>query len=264
MRYIWEDLEKLDVGDRVIYDIEDGQNVHVMIMTYDNYTRFRHGQAHRYFGGVATDNKVSIKVPFKSNWVAVAFAFPFGFVKNCKISTSKFVGEYKKEAEVIDTTVSENIDESQNESMTEFYSLINDFENNVRKFITKALKNAYGEDDYITKGIDNKILESAEYKLNKEKEINIKFKIEPTIIDYVDFGELQEIITNKKNWSNVFEKLFKKKNSVLHLYEQIANFRRPTAHNRVIEHSEITSLKVYMKDWDNNISSEGRKLLEKE
>lgn len=31
MRYIWEDLESLDVGDKVIYDIEDGHNVHVIL-----------------------------------------------------------------------------------------------------------------------------------------------------------------------------------------------------------------------------------------
>lgn len=231
-------------------------------MTYDNYTNFRYGQPHQYFGGVATDNKVSIKVPFKSNWVAVAFAYPFGFVKNCKISTSKIVGNYKKKIDIIDNTVSENIDESQNDSMNEFYSLINTFENNVRRFITKALINAYGEDDYISKGIANKILESAQDKLNKEKEINLKFKIEPTIIDYVDFGELQELITGKRNWSNVFTKLFKNKNSVLHLYEQIASFRRPIAHNRRIDHSEIDRLKVYVEDWNNNISVDGRNLLE--
>lgn len=254
MRYIWEDLESLEIGDKVVYDIEDGHNVHVMIMTYDNYTNFRYGQHHQYFGGVATDNKVSINVPFKSNWVAVAFAYPFGFVKNCKISVNKCVGEYKKKDVVIDTSLalSKNIDESQKVKYNEFYNLIHTFENNVRAFITYALIDAYGEDEYVNRGIAKSILNEAEHRLKQEQDLNIKFEIEVTIIHYVDFPQLKEIIVGK-NWSKVFEKLCKSKSSVIHLFDKIADFRRPVAHNRSIDVSEIERLKLYITDWDENI-----------
>ena len=69
MNYLHTAIGNRKRGDMVEVTLTSGANVR--LMDSSNYNRFRHGQNHRYHGGLATRSPVRIEVPASGHWYVV-------------------------------------------------------------------------------------------------------------------------------------------------------------------------------------------------
>ena len=75
MQYAYSDLGQRKRGD-VVEVILQGNEANVVLLDSSNYSAFRNGRRHRYFGGLARRSPVHLTVPDSGHWFAVAYIPP--------------------------------------------------------------------------------------------------------------------------------------------------------------------------------------------
>lgn len=123
-------------------------------------------------------------------------------------------------------------------------NLIDDFELDIRKFLERELKKNY-KSNWWENGIPGIIKESVEHQLENKKIHEPKRKYNK--IDLLTFNDYYLIISKKKNWNNIFLKVFHKKYMIQTQFERIAFIRNDLAHGRFFE-EDLSKLKTYIYD----------------
>ncbi len=122
--------------------------------------------------------------------------------------------------------------------------LIEDFEIKMRMFVKDQLKKQYGE-DWWNLGVGTNLRENAEKrKIKKEKEEPKRYY---DVIDFLSFIDYLFIMMQKKNWINIFEKIFGSSHTLKAFFERISSIRNDLAHNRFNE-EDSEKCKTYTSD----------------
>ncbi len=75
MQYAYSDLGQRRRGDVVEVTLH-GNECNVVLLDSSNYSAFRNGRQHRYYGGLAKRSPVHLTVPSSGHWYAVAYIPP--------------------------------------------------------------------------------------------------------------------------------------------------------------------------------------------
>jgi Domain of unknown function (DUF1883). len=70
MEYIHSDLGYRRRGETVRVTLS-GNAANVLLLDSSNYSAFRSGRQHRYYGGLATRSPVDLSIPHDGHWYAV-------------------------------------------------------------------------------------------------------------------------------------------------------------------------------------------------
>lgn len=139
-------------------------------------------------------------------------------------SIPKIKDDIKIDLEVVPRDVTEKDIE---DTRLECYNLISGFEKEMRAFIGKELKKHY-KDDWWEKGINKDIRGKCENLAKKEGKKGRK--VEP--LDCLGFSHYQYILTDSKNWPNIFSKILGNKDMLIARLNILKEVRDPVAHSR--------------------------------
>ena len=118
-------------------------------------------------------------------------------------------------------------DKIREDLLLECFNLIATFEKELRSFIKSKLIEYYGE-EWWSKGISEEIRRKAEKRIISEERKNKKVDL----IDGLDFSNYETIICDKKNWKEIFSKIFGDKNNLIARLRSIKKIRDSVAHSR--------------------------------
>jgi ribonuclease HIII len=113
-------------------------------------------------------------------------------------------------------------------ALLECYNLIMAFEIELRRFIKRELSRHYGP-DWEEKSIVKYIRERCE-KIRKREEEKTGKKVE--LVNCLQFAHYQNILTDKRNWEEVFKKVFKDKEMLRARLKVLNDVRNAVAHSR--------------------------------
>mgnify|MGYP004536904805 CR=1 FL=1 len=130
-------------------------------------------------------------------------------------------------------------------NMSIVYIAISTFENMVRQFIKKILIEKF-EDEWISKGISEKIVRKAKNRQNEDANTKWHTQRGGDIIDYIDFDDLSKIISQNlelfkdyiysPEWANtIFNTLNKSRNVIMHSGE--------------LSKEDIERIRMNIRDW---------------
>jgi hypothetical protein len=126
-----------------------------------------------------------------------------------------------------------------------FYCL----ENDIRELITSALKEIEGA-DWWTKIVPQAVQDTAKKNMEREAQQGVTPRSDAAI-DYINFGELGEII--RANWG-LFGGMFKNKLAVERILAQLNLLRGPIAHCKALAEDEVDRLELSLRDWFRQMS----------
>lgn len=109
----------------------------------------------------------------------------------------------------------------------ECYNLIDSFEPDLRRFIATKLKSFYG-DEWWEKSVDENVRGKAGSLQRKEMDRGVKVEF----VDCLEMDHYRLIITDSRNWKDVFEPVFKDKEGFLARLKILKDIRNPVAHSR--------------------------------
>jgi hypothetical protein len=133
--------------------------------------------------------------------------------------------------------------------MLAIYPYLYLFENSVRYFIIERMKEKYGE-DWWKQRVGNPIQTKAEERLEKEGRNRWHGKRGQHPIFYVDIDDLRSIIvSNERDFRDKFPGVKRPLEWVQQRIEEIEISRNVVAHNNPLAENDITRLKVYFRDW---------------
>lgn len=156
--------------------------------------------------------------------------------------------KFKEESEIrelLGTSLLEPARVESAQSMAVVYYTIAAFENSVRDFITKALREKY-ESDWWQTGVSEKIRKKAEDRREKEKKIRWHQPRGQHLIYYTDFGDLANIM--RQNLS-LFEDFIPDIEWVEKIISTVELSRNVIMHSGELEIEDIERIGVYIKDW---------------
>lgn len=104
------------------------------------------------------------------------------------------------------------------------------FENDIRRFIEKALHAAYGK-DWMKRQLPNGMLE--EWCTKRDRALKVG-EVERPLIDYADFADYRKIIERKDNWNTVFKPVFGRPEDVRESFQRLFPVRIATMHARIV------------------------------
>lgn len=130
--------------------------------------------------------------------------------------------------------------------MARTYELLFCFENSVRELIEDRLKEAYGVNDWWTKGVSEEIRQKAERLSMREQQAPWHSPRGGTLLAFVDFPILASIITD--GWEH-FEDLLGKTSWVVNVFEEMNQSRRAIAHTGVLAQHDIERMELRVRDW---------------
>lgn len=124
------------------------------------------------------------------------------------------------------------------------YQVLYALENSIRDMIIGRLAEQYKGNWWI-----ERVPDSVRDTASKNREREAHQGITPRSnrdIDYINFGELGEII--KKNW-DIFSDTFKNRNAMERILASLNMLRGPIAHCSVLAEDEVDRLHLALKDW---------------
>ena len=125
--------------------------------------------------------------------------------------------------------------------------LFANLEKQLRKTIVEELSK--NDPDWWENKIGDTIKDIINKKLSTGEEIREKLQIPKYHpIDETFFPQLFEIIQNKTNWNNYFEKIFIDKKSIIDKASELAPYRNLSAHNKDIPPHIEKKIKIYYDD----------------
>lgn len=78
------------------------------------------------------------------------------------------------------------------------------------------------------------------------------------LINYTELGELKDVILRKDNWEQVFEVIFVNRQRFDHDMLTLMAVRRPAAHARMVDSTQMLEALLVMKRLDDRMSDDGR------
>jgi len=149
----------------------------------------------------------------------------------------------KKESEKL-----ENLDDSNLEA----YRLLKKLESRMRQFIEKELSEINIQ--WWKQLIPRDVKQNAEERKDKdENRKNWKFKKQP-LINYIDFTDFAKVLTQKNNWKEKFQYVFRDKNKIDAQLKEIEPIRNAISHSRDLDPLEERQLKFYSEEILRSIS----------
>lgn len=130
--------------------------------------------------------------------------------------------------------------------MAKVYELLFCFENSVRELIEDRLKEAYSIETWWNEGVPESIRREAEKLKSKERKTPWHGPRGGTLLAFVDFPILAQIITEK--WEH-FEDLLGKPEWVEHLFDEMNQSRRAIAHTGVLSQFDVERMELRVRDW---------------
>ena len=114
------------------------------------------------------------------------------------------------------------------------------FETELRKFIDKKMREAFGEN-----WIKNQVSGEIRNKWKENKEIvETNDPLKRPLIDYADFPNYEQIIVRNDNWEKVFEPIFCRKSSVQESLQRLYPIRNCVMHARPLIQDDELYLQV--------------------
>lgn len=132
------------------------------------------------------------------------------------------------------------------EKMSDVYILLFCFENSVREFVESRLKETFGVDDWWIKGVPEKIRISAEKKKQKEDKARWHGDRGGSMLSFVDFPELGDIILEQ--WSE-FEVLLGESEWVAAMFREFNVSRRVLAHTGILAQADVDRIEFKAREW---------------
>jgi hypothetical protein len=143
-------------------------------------------------------------------------------------------------------------------SINEAKSAMENFENSIRIFIKDTLESKIGENWWKTR-IPGTIKSECEKRKNSREELPIKTS-EHNLINYLDFSDYYEIFKQSNNWKEIYEPYFK---DIQWLYTKMMIELRPIrndlAHNRNIPQKDLIRMKQALQDVSECIHKKDKK-----
>ena len=133
--------------------------------------------------------------------------------------------------------------------MSVHYEIFYCLENHIRQMIIDRLYEAVGP-DWWNKAVPGSMQDTAKRNIEREAQQGVTPRSE-TPIDYINFGELGEII--KSNWST-FGDMLKNKLAVERILAQLNLLRGPIAHCKALADDEVDRLELSLRDWFRQMS----------
>lgn len=116
----------------------------------------------------------------------------------------------------------------------ECFNLIDSFEPDFRRFIAAKLESYHGG-EWWEKAVDGNVKSKAVSLRQKEMSRGVSVEL----IDCLEMDHYRLIMTDTSNWKNVFEPIFKDKESLLARLKILKDIRNPVAHSRgALKHSD--------------------------
>lgn len=117
------------------------------------------------------------------------------------------------------------------------------FETRLRQFIDEQMTKACG-DQWIKHRVPGPIRQSW---IEKREKARAKGEADHPLIAYADFSDYVPIITQKNNWNEVFEPVFRRPTFVQESFQRLYPIRICTMHARMITHDDEIYLYVEIK-----------------
>ena len=111
--------------------------------------------------------------------------------------------------------------------LLECFNLISDLEKQLRRFLKMKLENYYGE-KWWENGVEDKIRKKVEYRCERENLLGRNVQV----MDCLEMDDYRAIITNPKNWDQIFKASFEDKEMFLARIKILKSVRNPVAHSR--------------------------------
>ena len=156
----------------------------------------------------------------------------------------RFLDKFEFECPILPTSIIKNA-----KKMAEVYQYFYIFENSVRYFIINTLKK-YGDNWWKTK-VSKGVQRNAQRRIEQEEKHKWHEKRGKHPIFYTDISDLRSII--QTNYDDFKDKL----PSVEWLAQRINEIelsRNTVAHNNPLDNDDIERVKIFFKDWINQIS----------
>ncbi|OGX60069.1 MAG: hypothetical protein A2471_03575 [Omnitrophica WOR_2 bacterium RIFOXYC2_FULL_45_15] len=130
------------------------------------------------------------------------------------------------------------------EQMGQYYELLYCLENSIRKMIADKMEAEHGNDWWNQK-VPQDVQDTAKKNIQKEREAGVTQRSVEEI-DYINFGELQQIVVN--NWQT-FSDTFNNQKAFIKVMTILNTLRAPIAHCSPLAPDEVVRLKLSIKDW---------------
>ncbi len=135
------------------------------------------------------------------------------------------------------------------EQMAVHYATFYCLETDIRQLIVDSLKEKSGS-EWWTVCVPAQVQETARKNIEREAQQGVTPRSDSPI-DYINFGELGEII--KSNWP-LFGGMFKNKLAVERILSQLNLLRGPIAHCKALAEDEVDRLELSLRDWFRQMS----------
>ncbi len=132
------------------------------------------------------------------------------------------------------------------EPMSNAYVLLFKLEYKLRLFIENKLKEKYGS-DWWEKGIPSSVKREAEGRKKDELEIGWQVSKDKSIINYIEFKDIDNIISHTDNWK-IFEPYFRDLQNIKAKLNELEYIRNDIAHTRVLSDEGYNRLTSYFKE----------------
>lgn len=132
----------------------------------------------------------------------------------------------------------------QAKSMATNYVIFYCLENSIRELLVQRLEEEEGV-DWWDNAVPEKVRENAKRNMKKEMGAGVTPR-SSELIDYINFGELAEII--QSNWE-VFGDMFQDVGAVRKILGSLNTLRAPIAHCTTLAEDEVLRLHLSLADW---------------
>ena len=143
------------------------------------------------------------------------------------------------------------MNEKQNNSESN-YVLLKKLEEKIRQFLEQELSELSSQ--WWKQRIPGDVKENAEKRKEKdEQRKNWNYTKQP-LISYIDFTDYEKVITQKNNWEDVFQHIFRDKPAISSKLKEIDPIRNAISHTRNLDVYEVKQIKFYSEEILRSIS----------
>lgn len=122
------------------------------------------------------------------------------------------------------------------------YAMLNKLEVQLRRFIHRAMTDAFTDENWIKSQVDPKRVD--EWRRAQETARKCRRPVGP-LLDYCDFTDYIHIIGRRDNWPRAFERIFVRKESITESLQRLYPLRLATMHSHV---NWISAQEIYLMD----------------
>jgi len=133
------------------------------------------------------------------------------------------------------------------------YPIMYVFENSVREFITRVLRNVHG-DGWWSAAAPSEVKNLVQGRMAQEKKHAWHGRRGAHEIFYTDIEDLRRLVTSNRNWPH-FEPLLHDQNWFATRVSEIKLSRNIVAHNNPLLPNDVKRLEVYFQEWQDLITA---------